>query len=125
MKALGILVRVLFNLAGVLIVLAMFGAAKGNFETVVVAALVMIYIAVGGLSINFGRMMLAQERVSFARFLELRTAAGQPSTSDEIAQLEQLGTQADSPGAGLYINAVFLSVYGLIAVFEMVSVTLL
>jgi len=124
MKVLGIIARIVLNLVGVLIVLAMFDVAKSHFETVVVAGLVLIYVAIQFTSLMVSRIAIEQERMSFARFLEIRTAVGQPSTSDEVAALRKLSDKVDSPGAGFYITAAFLSIYSLMALFELVSVVL-
>ena len=122
MRAVGWAWQVVVNLFVLVIIGSMFRVARTAFETVVISALVLVYEAVLWNAITLSRQALALEHRNYARFLELRTAAGQPSEPGELEQLNTLNKQLETPG--FWINAAVISIASLWASWEIVSTVL-
>jgi hypothetical protein len=121
-RAVGWAWQVAVNLFVLVIISSMFRVAHTAFETVVIAALVLVYEAVVWNAITLSRQALAVEHRNYARFLELRTVAGQPSEPDEREHLNTLNKQLETPG--FWINAVVISLASLWASWQIVSTVL-
>jgi hypothetical protein len=124
MKTVGLAYHVIVNLVSLAVVAAMFDVARTPFENVVIAGLVLIYVALAGQQMMLGMATAEANRASYARFIELRTIAGRPPDSDEIQQQHEMRRQIDQPGAALWIKSATLSLMGITALFQLITAVL-
>ena len=71
------------NLVALAIVVGMFRVAQTPFETVVVAALTLIYVGAGHTGVTLAAALESQEVANYSRFLTLRGLLGTPTDESE------------------------------------------
>jgi hypothetical protein len=90
-KFAGIAWTLVVRLVWVVVVFAMFSRATNQFETVILAILVLMYVSQAEQARITVLSMLDDQRAQYARFLELRHAiTGSPSDPDEVARLANM-----------------------------------
>jgi hypothetical protein len=123
-RVLGWLYRIVLNLIMLGIAYAVIGAAHTQFETVVACVLVLIYTGVVWAHTSISISLSGVEKANYARFLELRTLAGQPTQAEEREELSAISKKLNRPGAAFYINIAGLSVMSLLATIQLIAALL-
>ena len=118
-KFLSIAWRVLVSLGETVVILAMFHIAKSAFETIVVSALVLIYISVIGSFAFLGHALLEKEHQDFARFIELAKSLHLNTELYEEALKENL-EEFQKGQVNFWISAVFRTLFTLFAIANLV-----
>ena len=115
MHLLSIAWRLLVNLATGAVILAMFHFASSRFETIVVSALVLIYVAVIGSYMSLGYILSRKWNIDLLRYIAIAKALRLNTEIEEEAQKEN--QQEDRKGqTTFWITASFNALFGLIAI---------
>lgn len=119
-QAFSIIWRVLVKLAEAAVILAMFHIAKSTFETVVISALVLIYVSVISSFSILGRALVERGHADLWRFIEIAKLLKYSNIEVlEDAQKEQQ-EELQKSQAGFWTNAIFNSLFALIAIWNLV-----
>jgi len=119
-QVLSIVWRVLVNLVETVVILAMFHIAKSTFETIVISALVIIYVSVVNSFWMLGLGLLEKGHQDLARFIEIARLLKYSNTEvHEEAQRENL-EEFKGGRPGLWINIGFHTLFSLIAIGNLV-----
>ena len=120
MKVLSIIWRILINLVVTAVILAMFKIATSAFETVVISALVLIYVSVISSFSILGRALVEKGHIDLIRYIEiaklLKHANAEVFDDARTEQEEELQKGL----AGFWINAGFNTSFALIAAWKLV-----
>jgi len=111
--------RVLVNLATGAVILAMFHIANSPFETIVVSALVLIYVSVISSYMALGYALSKKWHIDLARYIAIAKSLRLNTELEEEAQKEN--REEDQKGqTGFWITAAFNMLFGLIAIGNLV-----
>lgn len=113
--------RVLVNLATVTVIIAMFHIAKSPFETIVISALVLIYVSVISSFSILGHALSQKGHIDLARFIEIAKSLSLNTEIYEEAQKEDQ-EEFQNIQVGFWINAGFNWLFGLIAIVNLLYV---
>ncbi len=114
MQFISILWRILVNLVTAAVILAMFHFTSSRFETVVVSALVLIYVTVIGSYMSLGYALSRKWSIDLSRHIAIAKALRLDTEMEEEAQREN--QEEDRKGqTGFWITAGFNTIFGLIA----------
>jgi hypothetical protein len=115
MQFLSIAWRILVNLVTGAVILAMFHFTNSRFETIVVSALVLIYVAVIGSYMSLGYALSRKWNIDLARYIAIAKALRLNTEIEEEAQKEN--QEEDRKGQTVFwITAGFNTLFGLIAI---------
>lgn len=114
-KIFSIVWRVFVNLATAAVILAMFHIAKSPFETIVISALVLIYVSVTSSFSILGHALSQKGHIDLARFIEIAKSLHLNTELYEVAQKEDRD-EFQNTQVGFWINAGFNWLFGLIAI---------
>jgi hypothetical protein len=106
--------RLLLNLATGSVILAMFHIANSPFETVVISALVLIYLSVIGSYMSLGYALSKKWNIDLVRYIAIAKSLGLNAGLEEEAQKENLEEDRKSQSV-FWIIAGFNMLFGLIA----------
>ena len=107
--------RILVNLATGAVILAMFHIANSRFETIVVSALVLIYVSVISSYMSLGYTLSRKWNIDLARYITIAKSLRLNTELEEEAQKENL--EEDQKGqAGFWITAGFNMLFSFIAI---------
>ena len=107
--------RIVVNVVTGGVILAMFHFTTSRFETMVVSALVLIYVAVIGSYMSLGYALSRKWNIDLARYIAIAKALRLNTEIDEEAQKENQGE--DGKGQTVFwIAAGFNTLFGLIAI---------
>ena len=123
MRSLSILWTVLLNLAEGAVILAMFHIAKSPFETIVVSALILIYLVVIGLFSVLGHALIEKGNQDTARFIEIAKSLHLTTEIYEEA-LQKDRDKFQKGMARFYISWWFSGMYFFFSIYNLVSVVL-
>jgi hypothetical protein len=115
MQFLSIAWRILVNLAACVVILAMFHYTNSRFETIVVSALVLIYVAVIGSFMTLGYALSRKWNIDLTRHIAIAKALHLHTEIEEEAQKENQEEERKGKAA-FSIAACFNMLFGLIAV---------
>ncbi len=114
MQFISIAWRILVNLVTAAVILAMFHFTSSRFETIVVSALVVIYVAVIGSYMSLGYAILRKRNIDLSRHITIAKALRLDTEIEEEAQNEN--QEDDRKGQAVFwITASFNTLFGLIA----------
>ena len=114
MQFISIAWRILVNLVTAAVILAMFHFASSRFETIVVSALVVIYVAVIGSYMSLGYAISRKWNIDLSRHITIAKALRLDTEIEEEAQKEN--QEEDRKGqTAFWITASFNTLFGLIA----------
>lgn len=115
MQFLSIAWRLLVNLVTGAVILAMFHFTNSRFETIVVSALVLIYVAVIGSYMSLGYALSRKWNVDLARYIAIAKALRLNTEIEEEVQKEN--QEEDRKGqTAFWLTASFNTLFGLIAI---------
>lgn len=115
MQFISITWRILVNLVTAAAILAMFHFTSSRFETIVVSALVLIYVAVIGSYMSLGYSLSRKWNIDLTRHITIAKALRLDTEIEEEAQKEI--QEEDRRGqTAFWISASFNTLFGLIAV---------
>jgi len=115
MQFLSIAWRILVNLITGAVIIAMFHFTNSRFETIVVSALVLIYVAVIGSYMSLGYALSRKWNIDLARYIAISKALRFNTEREEEAQKEN--QEEDRKGqTAFWITAGFNTLFGLIAI---------
>ena len=120
MSFLSIAWRVLVNLATGAVILAMFGLARSPFESAVVSALVLIYIAVASSHMSLGYAMSKKWNIDLARYIAIARSLHLNTEIEEAAQTENQDAERKGQPA-FWIEVSFKTVFCLIALWQLLA----
>lgn len=107
--------RILLNLITGAVILAMFHFANSRFETILVSALVLIYVTVIGSHMSLGYAISRKWNIDLARYIAVAKALHLSTEIEEEAQKES--QEEDRTGQTVFwITASFNTLFGLIGV---------
>lgn len=115
MKILSIVWQVLINLTEAAVIFAMFHIAKSPFETIVISALVIIYLFVTHAFSLLGHSLLQKGSQELARFIEIAKSLNLNTVLYEEAQQENR-EDFQKGQVSFWINGVFRAVFYLFAI---------
>lgn len=115
MQFLSIAWRILVNLLTGAVIIAMFHFANSRFETIVVSALVLIYVAVIGSHMSLGYALSRKRNIDLARHIAIAKALRLNTEIEEEAQKENQEEERKGQTA-FWITAGFNTLFGLIAI---------
>ena len=114
MQFISIAWRILVNLVTAAVILAMFHFTSSRFETIVVSALVVIYVAVIGSYMSLGYAISRKWNIDLSRHITIAKALRLDTEIEEEAQKEN--QEDDRKGQAVFwITASFNTLFGLIA----------
>lgn len=114
MQFISITWRILVNLVTTAVILAMFHFTSSRFETIVVSALVLIYVAVIGSYMSLGYSISRKWNIDLSRHITIAKALRLDTEIEEEAQKEN--QEEDRKGqTAFWITASFNTLFGLIA----------
>ena len=114
MQFISIAWRILVNLVTAAVILAMFHFTSSRFETIVVSALVVIYVAVIGSYMSLGYAISRIRNIDLSRHITIAKALRLDTEIEEEAQKEN--QEDDRKGQAVFwITASFNTLFGLIA----------
>jgi len=111
--------RIFVNLATGGVILAMFHIANSRFETVVICALVLIYVSVTGSHLSLGYALSRKWNIDLARYIAISKSLHLSTEIEEESQMENLQEDQKSQ-SGFWINAGFNMFFGLVAIGNLV-----
>ena len=114
MKIFSIVWRILANVLAGIVILAMFRVSQSPFETIVVSALVLIYVSVIGSYMKLGYALSKKWQLDSARFIEIGKSLRLNTEPVEEA-LKEDREEGQKGQAGFWISAAFNMLFGLIA----------
>ncbi len=115
MQFLSLTWSVLKNLATGAVILAMFHIAKSPFETIVISALVLIYVVVIGTFMSQGYALSKKWNIDQARYIAIAAKLGLNIEIEEEAHKEN--REQDEKGqTAFWITVVFNMLFGFIAI---------
>ncbi len=113
--------RILVNLVTGSVILAMFHIANSRFETIVISALVLIYVSVIGSYMTLGYALSKKWNIDLARYIAIAKSLGLNAELEEEARQENL--EEDRKGQSVFwITAGFNMLFGFIAIGNLVYV---
>ncbi len=119
MQFYSIIWRILVNLATGAVILAMFHIANSPFETIVISALVLIYVSVIGSYMTLGNALSEKWHVDLARYVAIARSLHLNTELEEEAQKEN--REEDQKGqVNFWITAGFNMLFGFIAIGHLV-----
>ena len=118
-QILSIVWRVLVNLAEAAVILAMFHIAKSPFETIVVSALVLIYLSVIGSFSILGHVLIQKGSQDLARFIEIAKLLRLNTELYEEA-LKKDREEFQKGQVSFWISAVFRTLFAFFAIANLV-----
>ena len=107
--------RIFVNLATSAVILAMFHAANSQFETVVISALVLIYVSVISSHMSLGYVLSQKWNIDLARHIAIAKSLQLSTEIEEEAQKENLDEDRNSQ-TGFWITAGFNMLFGFVAI---------
>jgi hypothetical protein len=107
--------RILVNLVTGAVILAMFHFTNSRFETIVVSALVLIYVAVIGAYMSLGYALSRKWNIDLARHIAIAKALRLNTEIEEEAQKENQD-EGRKGQTVFWITAGFNTLFGLIAI---------
>ena len=116
MRILSILWRVLVNLVGAVVILAMFHIAKSSFETVIISGLVLIYTSVNGSYYVLGYALHKKWSQDSWRFLQIGKSLNISQTEIVEEALKEDEKETSSSQVPFWINVGFNTLFTLIAI---------
>ena len=122
MRVLSWLYHGVINLIAVAVVVGMFRIAQTPFETIVVAALTLLYVGIANHGVRLAIALESHEAANYSRFLTLRALLGTPRDVSESEILEEKSKRVEHPGAALWINLAGLSLMGIVALYHLAVV---
>lgn len=111
--------RILINLATGAVIMAMFHMANSRFETVVISALVLIYVSVIGSHMALGYTQSRKWTIDLARHIAIAKSLHLSTAIEEDAQKENLDEDQKSQTV-FWIAAGFNMLFGFIAIGNLV-----
>jgi Ca2+/Na+ antiporter len=102
----------------------MFAVAQTHFETVVIAALVLIYFTVIQRTAVISRLQVGLVLALSASFVHVLKRLNDPRAKEEAEGLKETTDQQNATNVRYYINAGFASVVCLIVILKLISTVL-
>jgi hypothetical protein len=118
-----IALRVLVSLAEAAVILAMFHVAQSKFETIVISALVLIYLAVIGSFSMLGHGLLEKGHQDFARFIEIAKSLHLDTDLYQEA-LKENREEFQKWQVNFWISSVFRTLFAFFAIVNLVYTVL-
>jgi len=110
---------VIVNLITIGVVLAIYGKVSANFEVIVVSILILTYLSAQSFSMIYGKTIVATAFGLDNEFKRLRKLLKDEPRKDELEELKEAKKKVDNSMIKMYINAGFLFIIYLIALFHL------
>jgi hypothetical protein len=117
--------RLATNLAAVAVALAMFSKASSPFETIVVSGLTLIYLKVVSATSSLLRVQMQLALVRGRQFITLARLLNDPEAGSYVESADEDSKEWEATTAPYYLNTVFSALLYLVAIWNLVKVTLL
>jgi len=109
---------VIVNLITIGVVLAIYGSIYTDFEIIVVSLLILIYLSVQSLSMISGKMTIETTFALDTEFKQIRRLLKDEPNEYEVEENQEAKKKVDKAMMKMYINAGFLFIIYLIALFH-------
>jgi pheromone shutdown protein TraB len=119
MRWLGYAWTVIVNLITIGVVLAIYGKVSADFEVIVVSILILTYLSIQSFSMIYGKTITATAFGLDNEFKRLRKLLKDEPRNDELEEIKEAKKKVDNSMIKMYINAGFLFIIYLIALFHL------
>ena len=110
---------IIVNLITIGVVLAIYGKVYESFEIIVVSILILIYLSFQGFSMIYGQTITATAFGLDTEFKRIRKLLKDEPNRDEREEIQEAKKKVDKATIKMYINAAFLFIIYLIALFHL------
>lgn len=118
-KWLGYIWTVIVNLITIGVVIAIYDNVYGNFETIVVSLLILIYLGFQSFSMIYGKTTAETAFALDGEFKRIRRLLKDEPDEYEAEEIQEAKKKVDKAMVKMYINAAFLFIIYLIALFSL------
>lgn len=118
-KYLGYAWTVIVNLITIGVVLAIYGSVYASFEVIVISLLILIYLSFQSFSMIYGKTTAETAFALDAEFKRIRRLLKDEPDEYETEEVQEAKKKVDKAMVKMYINAGFLFIIYLIALFHL------